>query len=38
LNWAEWEEEQPDWFDDARKSLVPAELIPKMEMLEGERE
>ena len=28
LNWARWEEEQPEWFTDARKAQVPVEFIP----------
>jgi hypothetical protein len=28
LNWAEWEEEQPEWFTDVRKASVPEEFIP----------
>jgi hypothetical protein len=28
LNWAEWEEEKPEWFTDATKALVPVEFIP----------
>jgi hypothetical protein len=28
LNWATWEEEQPDWFTDVRKAKVPVEFIP----------
>jgi hypothetical protein len=28
LNWAKWEEEQPDWFTDVMKALVPVEFIP----------
>jgi hypothetical protein len=27
-NWARWEEEQPGWFTDATKVLVPDEYIP----------
>ena len=27
-NWAQWEEEQPDWFTDWRKALVPVDFIP----------
>jgi hypothetical protein len=27
-NWAKWEEEQPEWFTDARKASVPEEFIP----------
>jgi hypothetical protein len=28
MNWAKWEEEQPDWFTDVRKASVPEEFIP----------
>ena len=28
LNWAKWEEEQPDWFTDVGKASVPEEFIP----------
>ena len=28
LNWAKWEEEQPEWFTDANKANVPVEFIP----------
>jgi hypothetical protein len=28
LNWAKWEEEQPEWFTDVRKASVPEEFIP----------
>jgi hypothetical protein len=28
LNWAKWEEEQPEWFTDVRKATVPVEFIP----------
>ena len=28
MNWAKWEEEQPDWFTDVRKASVPVEFIP----------
>jgi hypothetical protein len=28
LNWAKWEEENPDWFTDVRKAMVPVEFIP----------
>jgi hypothetical protein len=27
-NWAKWEEEQPEWFTDARKAQVPVDFIP----------
>jgi hypothetical protein len=27
-NWAKWEEEQPYWFTDVRKALVPVDFIP----------
>jgi hypothetical protein len=27
-NWANWEEEKPDWFDDINKAKVPVEFIP----------
>ena len=29
LNWAKWEEEQPEWFTDANKAYVPVEFIPQ---------
>jgi hypothetical protein len=29
LNWAKWEEEQPDWFTDVRKATVPVDFIPQ---------
>jgi hypothetical protein len=28
LNWANWEEEKPDWFTDVRKAMVPVDFIP----------
>jgi hypothetical protein len=28
LNWAKWEEEQPEWFTDVIKARVPVEFIP----------
>jgi hypothetical protein len=28
LNWAKWEEEQPEWFDDVIKARIPVEFIP----------
>jgi hypothetical protein len=28
LNWAKWEEEQPEWFTDVTKASVPEEFIP----------
>jgi hypothetical protein len=28
LNWAEWEEEQPEWFTDTMKAKVPVDFIP----------
>jgi hypothetical protein len=28
LNWAEWEEEKPDWFTDVMKAKVPVDFIP----------
>jgi hypothetical protein len=28
LNWAKWEEEQPEWFTDQLKTRVPVEFIP----------
>jgi hypothetical protein len=28
LNWAKWEEEQPDWFTDVMKAKVPVDFIP----------
>jgi hypothetical protein len=27
-NWDRWEEEKPDWFDDAMRARVPVEFIP----------
>ena len=27
-NWVRWEEEKPDWFDDAMRARVPIEYIP----------
>jgi hypothetical protein len=27
-NWERWEEEKPDWFDDAIRARVPVEYIP----------
>jgi hypothetical protein len=27
-NWHRWEEEKPDWFDDAMRARVPVEYIP----------
>lgn len=27
-NWAKWEQEEPDWFNDANKAYVPVEFIP----------
>jgi hypothetical protein len=27
-NWARWEAEQPEWFDEKFKELVPRELLP----------
>jgi hypothetical protein len=27
-NWDRWEEEKPDWFDDAMRARVPVEYIP----------
>ena len=29
-NWARWEEEQPEWFDDEFKAAVPRELRPNL--------
>jgi hypothetical protein len=29
LNWAKWEEEQPEWFTDAMKAKVPVDFIPE---------
>jgi hypothetical protein len=29
LNWARWEEEQPDWFTGVKKARVPVEFIPQ---------
>ena len=28
LNWAKWEEEQPEWFTDVLKATVPVDFIP----------
>jgi hypothetical protein len=28
MNWAKWEEEQPEWFTDVMKARVPVEFIP----------
>jgi hypothetical protein len=28
-NWERWEEEQPEWFDDAMRARVPVEYIPE---------
>jgi hypothetical protein len=28
LNWAKWEEEQPEWFTVVRKARVPVDFIP----------
>jgi hypothetical protein len=28
LNWAKWEDEQPEWFTDVIKATVPVEFIP----------
>jgi hypothetical protein len=28
LNWAKWEEEQPEWFTDVIRATVPVEFIP----------
>ena len=27
-NWRRWEEEEPEWFDEEFKELVPRELLP----------
>ena len=27
-SWDKWEEEEPEWFTDARKAQVPVEFIP----------
>jgi hypothetical protein len=27
-NWAKWEEDKPDWFNDLTKATVPEDLIP----------
>jgi hypothetical protein len=29
LNWAKWEEEQPEWFTDVIKATVPVDFIPQ---------
>jgi hypothetical protein len=28
VNWAKWEEEQPEWFTDVMKAKVPVDFIP----------
>jgi hypothetical protein len=28
-NWERWEDEKPDWFDDAMRARVPVEYIPR---------
>jgi hypothetical protein len=28
MNWAKWEEEQPEWFTDVMKAKVPVDFIP----------
>ena len=28
-NWDRWEEEKPDWLDDAMRAKVPVEYIPE---------
>jgi hypothetical protein len=28
-NWDRWEEEKPNWFDDAMRARVPVEYIPE---------
>jgi hypothetical protein len=28
MNWAKWEEEQPEWFTDVVKATVPVDFIP----------
>ena len=28
-NWARWEEEKPEWFDEAMRARVPVEYIPE---------
>jgi hypothetical protein len=28
MNWANWEEEQPEWFTDVMKAKVPVDFIP----------
>ena len=28
LNWAKWEEEQPEWLTDWKKATVPVDFIP----------
>jgi hypothetical protein len=28
LNWAKWQDEQPEWFTDVMKAKVPVEFIP----------
>jgi hypothetical protein len=29
INWAKWEEEQPEWFTDVWKATVPVDFIPQ---------
>jgi hypothetical protein len=29
MNWAKWEEEQPEWFTDVIKATVPVDFIPQ---------
>ena len=29
-NWAKWEEEEPEWFDEEFKAAVPKELRPNL--------
>ena len=28
MNWAKWEEEQPEWWTDVMKAQVPVDFIP----------
>jgi hypothetical protein len=35
-NWDRWEEEKPDWFDDAMRARVPIEYIPTKESRRAE--
>ena len=35
-NWEKWEEEKPEWFDDAMKAKVPVDYIPTAEAKQRE--